>query len=412
MKIKNYFKDLFFILLISGFSLLPYAGSLSKWKTLLIEYYPNLLVLSAVFFVMCEALKGFTFNSPVHLLEREFSFFSRMGKVTLSLVVAYIVESFLFFSHGLGRLTYATFFLLISAYIFFKNPEKLPRVHWRAKIPFEEIKKKYMLISKPVKELNDSDIMVVNGRLDKETFREILRKDGVLVLSVEEFVETLGKLVPLELKPENRVAEEVLASEKLSYEGVKRLLEIPISLLALLLLLPPALLMALLHQLESPGPMFYLQERLGKDGRPFKLIKFRTMIPNAEPEGKPVFAKKNDPRITRIGRVIRKLHLDEVPQLLNVLKGDMSLVGPRPERPMISQELERQLPLYPLRTRIRPGVTGWAQIHFGYAGDDFHQHLRKLEYDLYYIKHRNFYMDLHILYKTFLLFLRPAGSQE
>ncbi len=408
MRFKTWLKDFIVGLSLSALSLFPYAGSLSRWRTLLLEYYPNLLVLSTVFLILCEAQEGFTFNSPSFLLEREFSTFSRMGKLSLSLALSYIVESFLFFSHNLGRLTYASFFLLSLLYSFTKKPAKIPRVFWKAEIPFDYIREKYALLSKPAQKIPHSDIVVVNGSLDKETFRKLLVEDEILVFSVEEFVEKLGKLIPLEFKSENRVVEEVLASEKPSYEGIKRLLEIPIAVVALLVLFPPAFFFALIHQIESPGPIFYLQKRLGKDGRIFKLIKFRTMIPNAEPEGKPVFAKKNDPRITRIGRIIRKLHLDEVPQLLNVIKGDMSLVGPRPERPEISQELEKELPLYPLRTKVRPGVTGWAQIHFGYAGDDFQQHLRKLEYDLYYIKHRNFYMDLHILYKTFLLFLRPA----
>ncbi len=408
MKFKRWFKDSLVVLSLASFSLFPYAGSLSRWRALLLEYYPNLLVLSAVFLILCEAQEGFTSNSPSFLLEREFSALSRMGKLSLSLIGAYLAESFLFFSHNLGRLTYASFFLLSLLYSLTRKTPKIPRVLWKAETPLEEIKKKYPLLLKPAREIPHSDLVVVNGSLDKETLSKLLAREGVLVLSLEEFVENLGKLVPLELKPEKRVAEEVLAVEKNSYEGIKRLLEVPAALIALLLLFPPALLLALIHQIESPGPIFYLQERLGKDGRPFRLIKFRTMVPNAEPEGKPVFAKKDDPRITRIGKIIRKLHLDEVPQLLNVIKGDMSLVGPRPERPEISRVLERKLPLYPLRTRVRPGVTGWAQIHFGYAGDDFQQHLRKLEYDLYYIKHRNFYMDLHILYRTFLLFLRPA----
>ncbi len=341
-------------------------------------------------------------------MKREFSIFSRIGKLLVAIAITYILESTMFFSHSLGRKTYLTFFLLSLMYSLTKKAPEPPRVLWKAEAPVGEILEKYRILSIPVDDISHCNLVVMDGKMGEETFKNLLRKDRILVFSLEDFIEYLGKLIPLEIKPLEQATKEIISSEKPLYERMKRLFELPIALAVFLILFPPALLLALIHQIESPGPIFYLQKRLGKGGKEFKIIKFRTMIPNAEPEGKPVFARKNDPRITKIGRIIRKLHLDEVPQLINVIKGDMSLVGPRPERPEISRRLERELKLYPLRRRVRPGVTGWAQIHFGYAGDDLNQHLRKLEYDLYYIKHRNLSMDLHILYRTLLLFLKPA----
>ncbi len=400
--------DFFLILIFSFLSLFPYAGNFSRWKALVKEFYPNLILVSAVFFSLCFILEVFSMNSPSYMLEREFSIFSRIGKLLVAIAITYILESTIFFSHSLGRKTYLSFFLLSFIYSLTKKPPEPPKVLWRAEVPIKNILGKYRISSIPVEDISMCNIVVMDGKMGEETLKNIIKKEKIIVVSLEEFVEYLGKLIPLEIKPQEQATKEIISSEKPLYERVKRLLEVPIAIAVLLTLFPPAFLLALIHQIESPGPIFYLQKRLGKGDKEFKIIKFRTMIPNAEPEGKPVFASRNDPRITRIGRIIRKLHLDEVPQLINVIKGDMSLVGPRPERPEISRRLERELKLYPLRRRVKPGVTGWAQIHFGYAGDDLNQHLRKLEYDLYYIKHRNLSMDLHILYRTLLLFLKPA----
>ena len=146
------------------------------------------------------------------------------------------------------------------------------------------------------------------------------------------------------------------------------------------------------------GPLFYTQERIGKNGNLFKIIKFRTMIKNAE-QGVAVWAKKNDIRITPFGKFLRHTRLDEIPQFFNILKGDMSIIGPRPERPYFVKELSQMLPFYETRHTIKPGLTGWAQVRTRYASsvDD---NLLKLQYDLYYIKHRSFYLDIVIFIKT------------
>ncbi|MBI2304189.1 MAG: sugar transferase [Chloroflexi bacterium] len=193
------------------------------------------------------------------------------------------------------------------------------------------------------------------------------------------------------------------------YSGLKRLGDIVVSTIGLLIGSPILLTTALAVRLDSPGPIFYTQERMGKTGRVFPLIKFRTMIQEAEKDGRPRWASYNDPRVTRLGRFLRHTRLDELPQLVNVIKGEMSLVGPRPERPHFVAQLETQIPFYRARLFVRPGITGWAQINYSY-GNSVEDALVKLQYDLYYIKHQSPYLDLFILFKTLGVMLTFKGT--
>ena len=168
-----------------------------------------------------------------------------------------------------------------------------------------------------------------------------------------------------------------------------------LGLLCLAVLLP---FVALAIRLDSPGPIFYVQQRVGIGGRVFRTFKFRSMVAEAEPDGA-VWARRGDPRVTRVGRVLRATHVDEFPQLLNVLRGEMSAVGPRPERPEFVEKLAAELPLYRLRHVVKPGMAGWGLIRQGYAGSE-QDVLVRLQYDLYYIKHQSLALDLVILLKT------------
>ena len=179
---------------------------------------------------------------------------------------------------------------------------------------------------------------------------------------------------------------------------IRRIVDIFVACLLLVLSAPFWLLIALAIRLDSKGPVFYIQKRVGKGGRIFSLIKFRSMIDKAEEEG-PLWACENDKRITRVGRILRLLHLDELPQLLNIIKGDMSLVGPRPERPEFVQQLEQAIPDYGLRHQVKPGITGWAQVNFPYAST-FEESEEKLRYDLHYIERQSFWFDLKIIWLT------------
>jgi len=165
----------------------------------------------------------------------------------------------------------------------------------------------------------------------------------------------------------------------------------------------------LLIKLDSPGPVFFRQERVGEDGKVFTLWKFRSMRKDAERNTGPVWAKAQDSRVTRVGKYLRRTRLDEVPQLFNVLKGDMSLVGPRPERPNFVEELSKTIPFYYLRHSVKPGVTGWAQINYGY-GNSVEDAVEKLQYDLFYIKNVSWALDLLVLLHTIKTVLVRKGS--
>jgi len=191
-------------------------------------------------------------------------------------------------------------------------------------------------------------------------------------------------------------------------ESLKRALDVLVAFLVLVLGLPFWILVAALIKLDSPGPVLYRQERLGKNGNSFRIFKFRSMATDAEKKSGPVWAAKKDPRVTRVGRIIRKLHVDEVPQFINVLLGDMSLVGPRPERSFFVEKLAAELPLYKRRLRVRPGITGWAQVKHKY--DESIEDVKvKLKYDLFYIENMSWRMDLKILFNTFYVMLMGKG---
>ena len=167
-------------------------------------------------------------------------------------------------------------------------------------------------------------------------------------------------------------------------------------------------LISLAIYLESGGPVVYEQTRAGKGGEPFKILKFRTMRKDAEGEGGPQLTSKNDERVTRLGRFLRKTHLDEWLQFINVLRGEMSMVGPRPERPEWVNHFQKQIPFYRARLLVKPGIAGWAQVHFNYAAT-IEEMVKKLEYDLYYIKHRSFWMDIVILTRTLMTVIGFRG---
>jgi exopolysaccharide biosynthesis polyprenyl glycosylphosphotransferase len=194
-----------------------------------------------------------------------------------------------------------------------------------------------------------------------------------------------------------------------TYLIIKRLMDIVIAALVLLGALVIGPIIALAIRLDSPGPIFFIQTRVGRGGRPFKIVKFRSMKQNAEAKLGAVWATDDDPRITRVGRALRRSRLDEIPQMWNVLVGDMSIVGPRPERPEFEEKLEREIPFYRARRAVQPGLTGWAQVRHGY-GNTMHDALRKVEYDLYYIKNESLYLDLLIILRTVAVVLKLGGT--
>lgn len=190
---------------------------------------------------------------------------------------------------------------------------------------------------------------------------------------------------------------------------VKRVFDIVASLILLALATPVMLLAMLLIVMEDGAPVFYRQERVGLNGRLFKVTKFRSMRRDAERDGKPRWASANDDRVTRFGRIMRKTRIDELPQLFNVLKGDMSLVGPRPERPFFVDQLTKDIPFYAVRHCVKPGVTGWAQVRYQY-GSSVDDAINKLQYDLYYVKNHTLFLDIVVLFETVRVVLTGDGA--
>ncbi len=191
---------------------------------------------------------------------------------------------------------------------------------------------------------------------------------------------------------------------------IKRIQDTILALVILVLTLPVVIIVAIAIKLESPGPVLYSQERVGRYNKPFHIYKFRSMVADAEKGNVAQWAKKNDSRITRVGQFIRKTRLDELPQLWNILKGEMSFVGPRPERPVFVKELEEKIPFYSQRHIVKPGLTGWAQIRYEY-GASIDDALRKLEYDLYYVKNMSVFLDLMTIMETIHVVLFRKGSR-
>ncbi|HDV8367701.1 TPA: exopolysaccharide biosynthesis polyprenyl glycosylphosphotransferase [Bacillus cereus] len=190
------------------------------------------------------------------------------------------------------------------------------------------------------------------------------------------------------------------------YLGSKYILDVIFALLGLIILTPVILIFSLLIILESPGSPFYLQERLGLHGKRFNVIKLRSMRNDAEKNGAK-WAEKNDPRITKIGLFIRKTRIDELPQLFNILKGEMSLVGPRPERPIFTEKFEREIPGFKTRLEVKPGLTGWAQVNGGYEITP----KEKLKLDIYYINHASIILDFKIIIKTVRVVITGDGAR-
>jgi exopolysaccharide biosynthesis polyprenyl glycosylphosphotransferase len=178
----------------------------------------------------------------------------------------------------------------------------------------------------------------------------------------------------------------------------------------LLLSAPITLLTAVAIKVDSPGPILYRQERVGQNDELFTIYKFRSMCESAEANGGPVWATEDDYRVTRVGKIIRKLRIDEIPQMINVLNGQMSLVGPRPERPFFVQTLNKKIPYYSLRHSIKPGITGWAQICYSY-GDSEQDAIEKLQYDLYYVKNMSALFDLQIIFESLKVVLLGKGAR-
>jgi exopolysaccharide biosynthesis polyprenyl glycosylphosphotransferase len=252
-------------------------------------------------------------------------------------------------------------------------------------------------------------VLAITNDMPATLVRSVLKcyEHGIRIVPMAELFEEITERIPVKhLGPQWVVSLPISRDVNGLYPVIKRLMDIGVSAIGLLLLIPFVPLIAAAIKLDSAGPVFYRPERLGRAGKSFRVWKFRTMVIEADRIGDPTFTKKNDSRITRLGQFLRTTHVDELPQFINILKGEMSIVGPRPERHL--PELEAQIPFYRTRYAVRPGTAGWALVKQGYA-DGVEDTMVKLEYDLYYIKHLSLSLDIRILIKTITTIVSLRG---
>ncbi|MGA2505262.1 MAG: sugar transferase [Anaerolineales bacterium] len=247
-------------------------------------------------------------------------------------------------------------------------------------------------------------IVAISGTIQGETFQAILdaQESGVEVVPMPTVYEELLGRVPIHHLESDWLIRSFVDEARVSgfFELAKRLVDILIAIIGLIICILLTPITALIIVLDSGFPILYKQVRSGKGSRPYYIYKFRTMCQNAEKEGKALYAEENDSRVTRTGLFLRRTHIDELPQFWNVLIGEMSVVGPRAERPELITKYLKEIPFYRARLLVKPGITGWAQVNYGYTATTA-ETIIKLEYDLYYIKHRNMLTDMLILFRTF-----------
>jgi exopolysaccharide biosynthesis polyprenyl glycosylphosphotransferase len=255
-------------------------------------------------------------------------------------------------------------------------------------------------------------IVAIEQDLDKDLFHWLTecQANGVRISLLPDLYEQIYHKIPIEYVDPSWVLHVIQGRPIFNrlQLAVKRLLDLGLVLASLPILVLVLPVIALAIRLDSIGPIFYHQIRCGRAGRPFSIFKFRTMSINAELDGQPRWATQSDVRITRVGRILRKTRLDELPQLINVLRGEMSLIGPRPERPEFVEMLQQQIPFYRTRLMVKPGLTGWAQIHYDY-GNSVEDALIKLQYDFYYLRYWSVWLDLYVAFRTFAVVLKLKG---
>lgn len=265
-----------------------------------------------------------------------------------------------------------------------------------------------------IDELNIKNIIISLGRNEEDIIVDVIERCGdkdveiKMVPDLYDIISGQAKITQLYSFPLINVMPELMPEWE---KKLKRVMDIVLSLVLLVLALPVLVITSVLIKLNSKGPVFYRQERSGLNGKVFRILKFRTMYIDAEKHTGPIWSTKDDPRITSVGKYIRKFRLDEIPQAYNVLKGDMSFVGPRPERPFFVEKLSHDIPLYKRRLKVRPGITGWAQVKHKY--DETIEDVKvKLRYDLFYIENMSLRLDFKIIFKTVFVVFFGKGHYE
>ncbi len=256
-----------------------------------------------------------------------------------------------------------------------------------------------------IRNLSTRMVIIDSNTIPEKTVENLLASSNITVVDAVTIYERYQQKIPLDLVSSAWILRTIKARQPFFYRITHSIVDRFIALVIIILSLPITIITAIAIKSEDGGPVFYQQKRTGKNGKPFPLFKFRSMGVNAEKNGAEWSSGANDARVTRVGKIIRKLHIDEIPQMLNILRGDLALIGPRAERPEFVEKLEEEIPHYRLRHIIKPGFTGWAQVKFLYARSVMDSY-QKFEYDLYYIKNRNLVMDLAILVRTAYIIIK------
>lgn len=389
------------------------ASSYATWGSLRVWADPEVMLPAAVIVIVLPLIK-------TTVLRNETDQIRRLAKLQLGILVAYaLIATYLVFSRGY----YSRYFLLSSfgMVMFWQFVDTLfissslrPQL---VAVPSNMIDRIRLIqgsnlsvLHQPVLNCKADGVVVdLHEKLEPEWHRFIAEcaASGVQVYHAAAIYESLTGRIPLSHTSETSILEFVRGRN--AYRRVKRILDILAVLIALPLVLPLSLILSVVIKMDSPGPVLYWQERVGERGVPFRMVKFRSMRTDAEANGA-MFASSEDPRITRVGRITRKYRLDEIPQLWNVLKGEMSIIGPRPEQVTFARAFEKEIPFYAWRHYVKPGITGWAQVQDGYAAD-VEDTRRKTEYDLYYVKHFSFWLDLSIVIRTIRTVLTGSGAR-
>ncbi len=399
------------------------------------------------------------FSTELYDIRKDFKSIGNVMAITLASTSAFVITTLLFYMNWSLRIGRGVFILngiLITLFIIgwrilysylleqpiFKRNVLIVGAGWAGKTVLHEInrlqksglrtvgfidddpqKKGKLIDGVPVlgdrytidKVIRKKDIDLIVAAITHEKHADLIKAlincswKGVDIIDMPALYEQLTGKIPFKHINNMWMLHIAIGKPKLYSRLIKPVLEAIIALILFILLIPVMVFLSIVIKCDSRGRIFYTQERIGKDGRKFTIMKFRTMVENAESVTGAVYAADNDPRITKIGRFLRKWRLDEIPQLVNVIKGDMGLIGPRPEREVFIREFEEKIPFYTQRLLVRPGLTGWAQVKFPYASS-IEQTEEKLQYDLYYIKNMSFILDFVVFLKTIRVVLFGKGK--
>lgn len=367
------------------------------------EFFKKLIVVALTIFFM-ESL-GFYRRKGLPRHELLFSIGVLIALVTISSILVTYAVYFVV----LGRKVYVAYFIILFCYLIIRNrvfllyPDDLKIFVYGCEDEFEKLNIPYMSFGENTNPRLDDIVVIGQNKIDDNLSRVLIHYKlmGGNVLKFTDFYERQFLKIPLDYFKSILDIIMLTGFNKIKRKEqmlLKRLLDVLMSTFLLILLSPILTLTAIFIKLDSKGPVFYRQLRTGEGGRTFTIYKFRSMFVDAEKMGAK-WADKNDPRITKVGRFIRKTRIDELPQLINIVKGEMSFVGPRPERPEFDSKLSEAIPFWMLRYIAKPGLTGWAQINYDY-GASIEDAKEKLKYDMYYIKNFSFYLDIKIIVNT------------